>query len=297
MIGEWTNPHSLITPEGTLPFNETDPDTGWRFQLNERKCQALLPVRSTEDDVPQGDGKIPHRRWRSGYGVHLAIEPMVGDDGCAAGADLVGMLDLLGLHLNAMIRTGLVSGFPNARLVFTPSGGTSPGDDRMFDRCQLQGTPTPTFDGDLGGIQVEVDIDTPYPYYISAEETDTVLYQGGTDMIVPIFNAGNTDYFPVVELYGPASLVVVTNYSIVDLSNIPLQLFYDASLPNASAIDPGDYVEVTFFEGKAYLNGNQAPRKSGLDFRYTEFFPLIPGENLVGVFGGDALVKSNSAWA
>ncbi len=299
MIAEWANPWWLTTPEGTLPLNQEIGTSGWVFQLNPEKCSATLPVRTTDDDVPQGDGKIPHRRWRSGYGVHLAIEPLKlvgGEPDCPDGQELVQMVDLLGLHLNSMIRTGLVSGFPNARLIFTPSGGTSPTDNRMFDRCQLAGTPTPSLEGAMGGFQCEVDIDTPYPYYMSEQETDSVVYEGGTSAITSIWNDGNTDYFPVVELFGSASFVILTNYSIVDLDAQPLQLIYDSSLPGAVAISPGDYVEVVFFEGKCFLNGNQAPRKAGLDMRYTEFFPLVPGENLIGAFGGDALVKSNSAW-
>lgn len=300
MIAEWDNPWWLTTPEGTLPLNQEYGTTGWVFQLNPEKCSAALPVRTTDDDVPQGDGKIPHRRWRSGYGIHLAIEPLKSVGGeleCPEGSDLVAMVDLLDLHLNSMIRTGLVSGFPNARLIFTPGGGVSPTDNRMFDRCQLAGTPTPSFDGALGGFQCEVDIDTPYPYYISEQETDSVVYEGGTSAITTITNDGTTDYYPVVQLFGSASLVIVTNYSILDLDGEPLQLIYDSSLPGASIISPGDYVEVVFFEGKAFLNGNEANRKAGLDMRYTELWPLIPGENLIGAFGGEALIKWNHAYA
>lgn len=292
MIGEWANDWSLETPEGTLVFNAAD-SNGWVFQLNPLKCTATLPVRVTEDDVPQADGAIPHRRWRSGYGVHLAIE-MLKDEGgeldCAEGADLVGMLDLLGLHVNAMIRTGIIPGLPNARLIFKPTGF----DERMFDFCQLSGTPTPSMDGALGGVQVELDIDTPYPYYIEHAETDTVLGDTGAEIVN---NPGNTDFFPVVQVFGPYSSFVLTNLSVTDLDGNPLQIVYDDGLPGASAVDPGDYIEITFFTGRAFLNGSGANRKAGIDLRYSDFFPLVPGDNLLTITDATALIKSNGAWA
>ncbi len=189
MIGEWTVPFWLEDPEGTLLFNYTDPTTKQRYQLVPAKCNANLPVRVTADDVPQGDGAIPHRRWRSGFTVHLAVELLIDPEGngyemgpletqqAACDADLVTMLDTLGLHINSMIRTGLVSGYPNARLFFTPSGivGTTPLGDRMFDRLQLQtGGAVSLTDGDIGPA-VEFDLDTALPYYIEAAETDTEI--------------------------------------------------------------------------------------------------------------------------
>jgi hypothetical protein len=292
VIAEWENPWWLETPEGTLYFNETD-SAGHHYQLVPDRCSATLPVRTTEDDAPQSDGKIPHRRWRSGYGVHLAIEPMVESGGeldCAGGSDLVAMLDELGLHLNAMIRTGLVSGFPNARLFFTPTGYA----DRMFDRMQLASAPAVTLDGALGGMLVEVDMDTPYPYYIASEEDDTAVSESGNETIT---NDGNTDYFPVVEVYGPTSAFALINYSIEDTDGNPLQIVYSSSLPGGAAIAGGDYLEITFFDGKAYLNGTGANRKAGIDFRYSDFFPIVPGENDIQVTGASALFKTNSAWA
>lgn len=292
MIGEWENLWQLVTPEGSLFFNDTGTD-GRRFQLNPAKCSATLPVRVTDDDLPQADGKIPHRRWRSGYSVHLAIEPWTvdGDDfECASGEDLVEMLDLLGLHINSMIRTGLVQGFPNARLLFSPTGSA----DRMFDRCQLSGTPNVTLDGALGGIQVEFDLDTTYPYYIEAEETQTVLAATGVEIIE---NAGNTQYFGVVKIDGPTSNFILFNNTILDQDGNPLQIVYDDSLPGAAAIAGGNYVEINLYTGTAFLNGSGSNLVAGLDFRYTDFWPLVPGLNQVGLVGASGTFLSNGAWA
>ncbi len=306
MIGEWSNPWWLEDPEGTLLFNYTDPTTKQRYQLVPAKCNANLPVRVTADDVPQGDGAIPHRRWRSGFTVHLAVELLIDPEGsgyemgpletqqAACDADLVTMLDTLGLHINAMIRTGLVSGFPNARLFFTPDGmvGTTPLDDRMFDRCQLQ-TGGAVSEGDIGTL-VEFDLDTALPYYIEATETDTEIAGTGSEVVN---NAGNTNFYPVVKIHGPTSFAELVNFSIVDLDGNPLALIYDAGLPGGIAIASGHYVEVNFFTGSAFLDGSGANRKAAIDMRYSEFFPLVPGDNDLSIFGAAATILSNGAWA
>lgn len=308
MVGEWDVTFDLITPAGTLPLNQTDPTTLRRYQLVPEACSVTLPVRTTEDDRPQGDGAIPHRRWRSGFGVHLALELVIDNAGeltAACGADLVEMLDELGLHVNEMIRTGIVQGLPNARLVWPPTGAS---DDRMFDRLQLSGAPSlNVVEGDIGP-RYEVDFDTAYPYYISKTQLpveDVTIEDGQT---VTIVNDGNTDYFAVWKLYGPFLSLTLTNNSVVDLDGNPLVFVYDSDLPSETPgeliVDDGDYVEVIFFMGSAYLNGNLANRKAGVDMRFTEFFPMVPGNNDIEAtfLGADttdtrAVCLMNSAWA
>jgi hypothetical protein len=297
VIASWADPFDLTTPVGTLNLNQTYAGTNRRFQLVPTKCNAALPVRTTQDDVPQGDGAIPHRRWRSGFGVHLAVEMLIDDGGgqmsAACDLDLIEMLDLLGAHVNAMIRTGLVSGFPNARLVWKLSSVYPGVGDRMFDRIQLSTGGAVTLEGDIGTL-VEFDVDTPYPYYIEASETDTVLGETGVEIVT---NAGNTDYFPVVQIFGPTPDFILKNHSVVDLDGNPLELDYIDSLPGAVAIGGGDYVEFNFFTGEAFLNGSGANRKAGIDFRWTEFFPLVPGENILSLIGATGIVLSNGAFA
>ena len=131
MLGEWDVDFDLVLLNtagaitNTLPLNQTNVSTFRRYQLVPDVCSTQLPVRVTQDDIPQGDGAIPHRRWRSGYGVHLAIEMLIDEHDMnepqpACDADLVEMMDELGFFINQMIRTGLVSGLPNARLIWSP---------------------------------------------------------------------------------------------------------------------------------------------------------------------------------
>lgn len=296
MLAEWEVAHHLETPSGTLPFNQPLGTENILLQLVPARCSARLPVRLTDDDVPQGDGKIPHRRWRSGYAVHLAIAMLnAAADDCLSGEDLVDALDLLGLHLNELVRTGLVPGAPNGRLVFTPSGQAA----RMFDRVQLAGEPTVSVaEADaLGGTLVEVDLDSALPYYIEYAETQTSIGSGGTGATVIIANPGNTDFFPVFRVDGPTSFFALYNNSVTDMDGQPLGLVYDDTLPGADAIGGGDYVEIDFFRQTLYLNGNQANMKAGVDMRITDFFPLIPGDNEIELVGADALCLSNGAWA
>ncbi len=293
MIAEWDVPFDLITPAGTLHLNVTDGTTHQRFQLVPERCNASLPVRVTEDDMPQHDGAIPHRRWRSGYQMHLAVEPMVevgGELDCAGGGDLVEMLDLLGLHLNAMIRTGLFPGAPNARVTWDPTDF----DPRMLDRAQLLAAPTVSMDGSLGGALVEFDVDSPYPYYISVLETDTAITDSGIHLI---HNAGNTDSYAIIEVNGAVSQFTITNESIVDLNGDPLMLEYDATLPGGEVIAGGHYVEIIMFQGTVFLDGSGANRKAGINMLTTDWFPLIPGDNEIWIYGATGTIKANDAWA
>jgi len=283
VISEWDQPAELETPSGSLLFNQPlDTTTSRAPILNPRRCSSVLPVRITDDDVPQGDGKIPHRRFRSGYQAHIAIEIYSAfdfdtrDAEPASGADLVELEDMIGLHVNEMIRTGLVPGSPNARYIWSP---TDQSEDRMLDRCQLAGDPTYSFDGDLGCALYEIDIDTGFPYYAGVTENINVLDPGDTDIIT---NEGNTDFFPVVEVQGDiGDGFTIENQSVLDMDGNAARLVYDATLPGASAFSNPDYVEFIFFQGTAYLNGNQANMKAGIDFNVSDWFPLIPGDNVI----------------
>ncbi len=312
MISDWSVPFVLtVTGVGSLPFNQPFSSSDRRrFQFDPSKCQTVLPVRSTEDDIPQADGKIPHRRWRSGFGAHLAIELWQdfdedsdeGDPAC--GLILQEMTDELGLFLNAMIRTGLVQGESNARLIWTPADNV----DRMLDRCQLASAPTPTIlGGELGGLLVELDIDTPFPYYISAAEIEppgsNEIADGGSAVLT---NAGNTDSFAVWQIYGAFDSFTLTNTTVLDTDGNPVVLSYDDNLPPGSGtfqVVAPDYIEFGFFRGSGYLNGNQGSMMGGVRWDISEFFPLVPGPNAIdfAAVGGDGSTKAvylaNSAWA
>jgi hypothetical protein len=285
VIGEWNVDAYLSTPEGTLLLNQ--PESGGYFMLDEARCTGSLPVRAVSDNIPQGHGAITHKRWRGGYVIHLAIQlwETIGDAGEPACDQLLReMLDTLGLHVNALLNP------PNGgRFVFTPTGY---GDDRMLDQAQLLAVSPVQFDG--AAPMVELDIDSPFPYYYDATQDQTSITDG---VPVTITNAGNVDHMPVIHVFGPTNAFTVTNQDAFDDDGAPLQLVYDSTLPGGAPIASGDFVFFDFFRNVAYLNGDQNNRKAGIDPRYSDFFPLVPGGNEIEIVGADALVLSNSSWA
>ena len=297
MIAEWENAWRLVSPAGTLTFNQ-DETHQYRFLLDPEKCSASLPVRVTDDDVPQGSGKIPHRRWRGGYVFHLAVQLWTyGDRACKG--DARAMLDLLGLHLNAMENTGLLPGAPEGRLIWTPSANTAgddvPASDRMLTRAQLLTAPAPQLQD--GTETVEFEVDSSFPYYIEFTQTETDISDGST---VAVANVGNADFYPVIQAQGPTTGFTIINLDVLDPAGSPLELTYDSTLPGAVAIAGGDYLEIDFFRQTAYLNGSGANRFAGIDMRVSDFFPLAPAEladNNLQVGGADIVVLSNGAWA
>jgi hypothetical protein len=302
MIGEWAQPFDLFTEFGHLLFNQplASGSLQW-LQMAPTKCSCGLPVRLTDDDVPQGDGKISHRRWRSGYQMHWAFEPILWDGSTtkpaepACDPDLQEMLDLVGLHVNELIRTGQIGG-ANARFFWTPDTMT----ERMLDRVQLVSYTVTPGGGELGGYLIEVDVDSTFPYYMEANETDVTVADGATETVT---NAGNVDYLPVVEVYGPFDGFTLTNHSVQDIDGADIALVYDSTLPGGDAVGGGDWIEFEFFRETAYLNGNVSSRKGSIDWRASDFFPLIPGANSIelaitgGGGGGYAVIRSAGAWA
>jgi hypothetical protein len=51
-----------------------------------------------------------------------------------------------------------------------------------------------------------------------------------------VTNEGNVDHYPVMLIYGPATVVEITNHSVVDESGNPYKLIYNDALPGAPAI-------------------------------------------------------------
>jgi hypothetical protein len=289
VIGEWDVFFRLVDPQGTLLLNQLSGTD--LYLLNPQKCNANLAVRLTADPIPQASGQISHRRWRAGYTMHLAIQlwqEVAGEREPACDEDVRRMLDTLGLHLNAFENppTG-------ARVYWQPSGY---GDERMLVLAQLASGPTVALE--QGVTEIEFDLDSPAPYYLDSTELQTTITDGNTD-VVP--NDGNADYHPVIQVSGtgtgPATDFTITNHDAFDDDGNELQFIYDSTLPGASAVPGGEYVELNFFNDTAYLNGDEDNMKAGIDILNSDFFPLVPGDNNLEIVGADMLIKSNNAWS
>jgi hypothetical protein len=285
---EFDQPGYLNTPIGDLLINQYVTDVGY-FMVDVSKAtpQPFRPIRATSDPIPQGDGAILHRRFTNGTELTIPIQmwKTIGDPGePACGEDLRVMLEYLALYVQSILNG-------RGRWFWTPSGY---GDDRMLDECRW----LVPFSRDLSSgklTTITFGIDSPFPYFIDSNEqfgSDTTIADGDTGILT---NDGNMETYPVIEVLGGLGGVTdftITNNSLVDQNGDPLQIVYTGN----PAIPAGEYAEITVFDNKIYLNGNQQNIKSGIDAELTDFFYLRPGDNEIEPVGADVAFKFNNAW-
>lgn len=269
VVPDWTTAWSLETTAGNVDLFDGSSADG--FVPIPEQCDAGAEVRVNTESVPQGDGAVFHRRFRAGMVLRFTANVMK-DGAIAMGVDRQGMLEELALHLNAL-QNG------DGRIVWSlPDGG-----ERMLDRIRILERP-----GYEGGLlkQISIVVESPFPYALThqEQELDTI-----TDSLT-ITNEGDCDTFPVWRVNGASTGFTLTN------TTTGLAIVYDDSLPGASSIASGHYVEIDTIRETAWLDGDVAPRKAGIDLEETDFFPLVPGDNDIEITGAtvDALV--NDAW-
>lgn len=285
---EWNTIPFELLPDSSdtatvLVFNEETTDGLFVFDATQCKCG--YPLRITEDDIPQADGAIFHRRYRGGYFMQWAIELWESSEVPACDEMLRVMNDTLMRFLNPLIRAD------RGRILWDPSGYS---DQRMLDQVQLAVAIEGINEG--GVTTITVGFDTPFPYAIDKTQITTTL-AGGTDGDT-VTNLGTVEFWPVFKVYGATSSFTITNESVVDDAGDPMEIIYDASRPGAAAIGGGgDYVEIDCFRNTVYLNGNEANRKAGIDIENSDFFPLAVGENVITISGATADMLWNHAWA
>jgi hypothetical protein len=289
LIGDWDAPYPWYfeTPSGTLNLNAA---TGHRYLLDSSGCDGGIDLRVTEDNVPQGDGEIPHRAFTSGYKIRLIMQLHVAsavdaDSPPACDADLTDMLDTLGLHINEIVNQAPVG---NQRLVWTPPGKAS----RMLDQIRLLERPVVSRTG-AEATTVAFAVFSAFPYYEQEADTTVRLLDG---VPATLTNSGNAAYFPVFKVYGPTNAFTLTNFSNVDELGNPFVFVYDSLLPGAIAIPAAHYAEIVMFKNTVYEDGSGANLKAGVDIPASDFWTLLPGANSVEVVGADADVIYAAAW-
>jgi len=277
MIIDWSLPFSIVSPYATISVN-ADP-LGYAFVPE--LCVAKYAVRSSKDPIPQADGSILHRRFKTGYEIALTIELWTSKDTIACDDDVTEM----GVELDGVLSSLLNAGDNEGRLIWTPSGaGTFPG-PRMFDDVRLLVEPVSNQQAQ-GAIRVQFVLDTQYPYAI--DQTQQAI--STTDGTETIEMEGNTDFWPVFQVYAGAS--PMSTFSIANDTT------GEALVYSGTAIAAGDYLEIDCFRNTAFVNGDGASRIDGFDPELSDFFPLVPGENLINCSGMDELVTLvNNAWA
>ena len=278
MIADWNVPFSLLSRYGTLVFN-TEQAEGM-FNLVKERCQVDIGVRANRSDIPQGDGSILHRRWLTGVEIQLAVQLWANDGEVACATTTPtsqDMLDLLILHARAAQNAD----DNESRLFWTPTGQPV----RLLDDLRLAEYPQLSFQ--QGVPEVRFTVGSGFPYAIDFTQTSTPITDGGGSVLT---NAGSAEFWPVFQVQGPATSFEIQN------ATLGLSLIYDSTLPGASAIGGGDYVEIDTFRNTLYLNGDEDNMKPGLDVQNSDFFPLGPGDNDVSIDGADMNVLWQSAW-
>lgn len=281
-VADWSVPFTLTSPYGTLVLNTAIPGLGIYF-LNPQSCQMSLDVRATKSNVPQSDGSILHRRFMTGMEGQLAIQLWNNADAVACDEQLQEMQDLLTKHLRALLNAGDNEG----RLSWSPAGGNQ----RMLDDIRLLVYPLATLIDSNAGTELSCTIDSEFPYAQDENQTTTSINDGGSSALV---NDGSAEYFPVFKVYapnpGPMTAFTLTNAASA------LQIVYDSTLPGADTVAFGDYIEINTFRNTAYLNGNGADMKAGIDELSSEYWPLLVGSNSVSITGGNLQVLWAPAW-
>jgi len=284
---EWDQPGFLRSPLGDLLINQ-DTGGGW-FMVDTSAASVIRALRAQVDRIPQGDGRINHRRFTDGVELTIPIQlwETVGDDGePACGEALRTMLETLAGHLQALLNP---VDSEEARWYWRPSGA---GDDRLFLDVRWLAPVTRTLSNSKLTTVTFV-LDSPLPYMIDSTQATTTIMDGATD---PITNDGNHPFYPDIQVQGPASGFTITNHTVEDDDGNPLEFVYDSSRPGAAAIGGGDYGEILIFQQTMYLNGNQANLKAGVDPETTDFFVLDPGVNQIEMDGADAVFLTNNAY-
>lgn len=284
---EWDQPGYLLTPQGQLPINQNTGD-GF-FMVDPSAAVVTRALRAQVDRIPQGDGRINHRRFTDGTELTIPLQlwETIGDDGePACGEQLRTMLETLGEHLQAILNLGVAD---QGRWYWTPSGY---GDDRLFLETRWLAPVTRTLSNSKLTTVTFV-LDSPYPYMIDSTQDSTSIADGATGSVP---NDGNHPSYPVIQVQGPTSAFTITNNSVTDDDGNPLEIVYDSTRPGAATIAAAHYGEIGIFGQTMYLDGDQANLKAGIDPEVTDFFYLTPGANSITMDGADAVFLSNNAW-
>lgn len=287
------------------------------FMLDPSKCQSGAARRITRNNLAQADGEITHRKFKSGYVFELNVqfwENVAADPACAGTLRQMG--DILGEYLEAIANA-------DGQLVWQPSQwppppsaiATSVGEagypnPRLLDQCRSMGPSGQDSSGsNFVSIVTEKDANaklydvtfallSPFPYvtdfmnYPTSPDAEVVfatcipvLGDGPcADSSVTIFNDGTVPYFPRFHIYGPTSEFTLTNTSVLDEAGNPMQIVWT---PNGSGpVVDGGWMEIDCFRNTAYLNdgfGFLTNGKGGIAATGTDFFPLVPGPNVITI--------------
>ncbi len=274
---EWDIPFAILSSKGTLTLND-DANSDGLFLLIPDDCDMGRDLRVTVDEIPQAKGQINHARFTTGYEARLTVALWENRGQPACGQQLRLMQELLMLHLNDLL-------IEDGRLFWTPTGL---GGQRILDEAMLRAISRPTL-GPAGDSRMGFTLDSVFPYVYDFTQ-EIVALPANTPVVVE--NEGTEEFRPVVKVDGPAA-----SFSIENVTT-GRSVEYDSSLPGATGVAGGNYIEFDFFRDTAYLNGTGASMKPGIDVLVSDFWSLearVP--NTIQIVGAGGTILYNHAYA
>lgn len=267
-MAEFSVPYTLVTPSGNITFN----GTGDGLYLSDVVGLDGADIRNPVDDLPQHDGGLPHRFFRTARHVTLRGY-IVATAGTTTRRTLS---DTLRGYTGSLVRPTTAQLVASCRLRWTPSGYS---DERMVDAIQLY-EPVQI----SGGYQKEFEftVVSPYSYAIDLTQTSTVIAAAGTATLT---NAGNTASYPVIRVTGAVTNATVTNSTTGELVTL-----------TAAGVAAGSYAEIDNFRKTVYLNGNSTNLLGKVDFTTSTWISLQPGANVIAPTGSGVTVLWNHSW-
>jgi len=260
-IPNWNMPATLASVYGDLALNA---NSGDRYLLVDAECDEWQDVRAELQNIPTADGSLIQERFLTGTRLKLVISLWVDEDP-ACNEDLVRMSDTLAQHAGSMVKAAF-----SGRFLWTPDGHPT----RLIQYMQL--TERMTWSQAQRDIRATLLFDSPFPYAIDfTQEDDT------TSGSIVLNNTGNTPFYPVFKVTGGGAFTLsndTTGFAIV----------YTGSYSG--------YAEIDTFRNTIYENGNGANLKDGLDVENSDFFSLVPGNNVISISGGTVEILWQAAW-
>lgn len=275
-------PSQIISPRGVVSLNDMGlGSSGLWWKVLPDSYKIVPTLRFVQDNVSQQDGSVLHPRFLSGQVATFKVEYRVATSAPeyngACDEDLLEMSEQMILVCNSLRSNGPTPA-TNQRFTWEAADSTS----RGLIRVMLLGWPDPVWTDPAWVVTVA--LETPFPYAIDLNQIDTPINDSGGPALVP--NDGNMEFWPVIEVGPNGGFFTITNEDSGEV------VVY-----NGAAIGGGDHLELDFFTGTAYLNGDSTDEIDGIDPTSTDWFTIKPdGGTNVSIVGADADVLSNNAW-
>lgn len=274
---EWSVAYTLVTPGGTLTFNPTSGD-GYYLE----NVTTSRDIRRPVDPSPQRDGGIIHRGYKGPSYV-----TMRGRVQAEAGITTRRTsIDTLRGYVDTLLRPTASQLVSSCRLKWQPSGY---GDLRMYDKVYLLAPVVIEDHPSLGPLwkQFTFTLVCEQPYAMDLTQTSTTIAVAGSQVLT---NAGNSLFFPVVRVDGPATGFVLTNTSLTGV--LPIDM------TGLTTLTVGHYAEIDMLRETIYLDGDQANLLGKLTIASSDFWYLTPGANTVSftATGSSGATQARVLW-